>query len=202
MTPTNRIAKIYVKGRLDEQPSDFAYWQTQSYEIRLATLEQIRQEYHAWKDGAEMQQIELNQDFKDFIQALNENNVRYLVIGAYALAFHGHPRYTKDIDIWLWMDDKNATNALKAIAQFGFASLGLSADDFLEPDTFIQLGFPPNRIDLIIGLKGMNFERCYTSKIEVEFEDVTVNFIDLENLKKTKRIAGRLQDLADLEKLE
>ncbi len=87
----------------------------------------------------------LNQDFKEFIQFLNANSVRYLVVGGYAVAVHGHPRYTKDIDIWIEMSSENADNLLKALEQFGFGSLGLNSQDFLTPDQIIQLGYPPNR---------------------------------------------------------
>ena len=112
----------------------------------------------------------LNQDFKEFIISLNDNQVRYLVIGGYAVSLHGYPRYTKDID--------------------------------QEPDQIIQLGYPPNRIDLITTPPGVDFEPCYASRMEVEIDDVKVNFIDLEHLKQNKRAAGRLQDLADLENLQ
>lgn len=144
----------------------------------------------------------LNQDFKEFIESLNDNNVKYLIIGGYAVAFHGHPRYTKDLDVWLWINQENATNMVKALDQFGFASLGLQEQDFIEPLTVIQLGYPPNRIDILIGLKEMDFESCYKSRIEVQMDETTLNFIDLENLKKSKRLAARPQDLADLENLE
>ena len=144
----------------------------------------------------------LNQDFKGFIQSLNANHVRYLVVGGYAVAFHGHPRYTKDIDIWIQISDENATNLVKAIEQFGFGSLGLKKDDFLVPDQVVQLGYAPNRIDLIARADGVDFDEYYPKHIEVEIEDVRVNFIDLESLKKNKKASGRLQDLADLEKLE
>ena len=190
------------KGKLHEQKSDFAFWQAQSFERRLGTLEQIRQEYHAWKYGTDIKPMILSEDFRDFIQTLNDNGVQYLVIGGYAVAFHGHPRFTKDLDIWIWMEKDNATRMIQALDQFGFASLGLKEHDFLKPDTFIQLGYPPNRIDLVIGLQGMDFESCYQARIEVEIRELKVNFIDLENLKQTKRLAGRHQDLADLENLE
>jgi len=143
----------------------------------------------------------LNQDFKEFIQSLNENEVRYLVIGGYAVAFHGHPRYTKDIDVWIEMNPDNAARLVKALDQFGFASLGLQAEDFLRPDQIVQLGYPPNRIDLLTTLLGVDFESCYSSRVQVEIDDVAVNFIDLENLKKNKKATGRHQDLADLEHL-
>ena len=81
----------------------------------------------------------LNQDFKEFIQSLNENNVRYLIIGGYAVAYHGHPRYTKDLDVWIEFDRENAVNLLNALSQFGFGSLGLTTEDFLTPDQKISI---------------------------------------------------------------
>ncbi|PSF33927.1 hypothetical protein C7H19_19605 [Aphanothece hegewaldii CCALA 016] len=144
----------------------------------------------------------LNQDFKEFIQLLNSNQVRYLVIGGYAVSLHGYPRYTKDIDIWIEMSLENATNLLEALRQFGFGSLDLQVQDFLTPDTVIQLGYPPSRIDLITTPDGVNFAVCYQSKIEVMIDDIVINFIDLENLRKNKKASGRLQDLADLENLQ
>ncbi len=144
----------------------------------------------------------LNQDFKEFIQLLNDNQVKYLVIGGYAVAVHGHPRYTKDIDIWIEISEENAQNLVTALTQFGFESLGLKSDDFQTPNQIIQLGYPPNRIDLITNPDGIDFQTCYDSKIEVILNDVPVKFINLDNLKKNKLASGRLQDLADLEKLQ
>ena len=144
----------------------------------------------------------LTQDFREFFQSLNDHNVRYLVVGGYAVAFHGHPRYTKDIDVWIGTDKTNAEKLIDALRAFGFGSLGLEAEDFLDPDEIIQLGYPPNRIDLLTALKGVDFDTCYASRIVVEIQDTSVNFIDLENLNKNKRATGRLQDLADLEQLE
>lgn len=144
----------------------------------------------------------LNQDFREFIQSLNDNRVRYLVIGGYAVALHGYPRYTKDMDVWLEMSAENAARVVKALEQFGFGSLGLQESDFLEPEQVIQLGYAPVRIDLITSAPGVEFGRCYASRVEVEIEGVVVSFIDLENLKKNKRASGRLQDLADVENLE
>lgn len=143
----------------------------------------------------------LNPDFKEFFQLLNKNNVRYLVIGGFAVAFHGYPRYTKDIDIWLWINPENAKNVVRTLEDFGFKSLGLSIDDFLESETIIQIGHPPNRIDLIMTASGVDFEECYQSKIEEEIDGVNIPFIDLENLKKNKLATGRTQDMADIENL-
>lgn len=143
----------------------------------------------------------LNQDFKEFIQLLNDNQVNYLVIGGYAVAIHGHPRYTKDIDIWIEISEENSQKTITALTEFGFGSLGLTAQDFQEPHQIIQLGYPPNRIDLITSPDGIDFQTCYESKIEVMLDDIAVKFIDLDNLKRNKLASGRLQDLADLENL-
>ena len=144
----------------------------------------------------------LSQDFKEFVQSLNDNHVRYLVIGGYAVAVHGYPRYTGDIDIWLEISPDNAANMVKSLEQFGFGSLGLSAADFLVPDQVVQLGYPPNRIDLITTPPGVDFESCYASRVTLNIEAVTVDFIDLDNLRKSKQASGRPQDLADVENLK
>ncbi len=144
----------------------------------------------------------LNPDFREFVQSLNDNGVRYLVVGGYAVALHGYPRYTKDFDVWIEMSPDNADRMVAALEQFGFASLGLRAEDFLVPDQIIQLGYPPNRIDILTTLPGVEFAECYPHRVVVDVDGVPVNFIDLENLKRTKRASGRFQDLADLENLE
>ena len=144
----------------------------------------------------------LSKDFKEFLELLNENKVKYLVVGGYAVAFHGHPRYTRDIDVWIELSPDNANNILNALKEFGFGSLGLKPDDFLESDQIIQLGYPPNRIDILTSLKDLKFEDCYKTKVEVEIQGLHIDFIDIENLKKNKRATGRPQDLADAENLE
>ena len=144
----------------------------------------------------------INKDFKEFIKLLNANEVKYLVVGGYAVAFHGYPRYTKDLDFWLWLDQKNAENTVKALNDFGFVSLSLTADDFLNPDNIIQLGHPPNRIDLITQVSGIAFDSCYANRQEVDFEGVKVNFIAFDDLITNKKASARLQDKVDAEKLE
>ncbi|MFP4169064.1 MAG: hypothetical protein ACLFSY_09540 [Desulfonatronovibrionaceae bacterium] len=146
--------------------------------------------------------IMLNRDFKEFIESLNKHNVRYLLVGGYAVAFHGYPRYTKDLDIWIELSPDNADNAVKALEEFGFESVGLKKEDFLEKNQVIQLGYPPNRIDLLTTLKEITFRDCYKKRVEIRIQGVKVNFIDLENLKRNKRATGRTQDLADAENLE
>lgn len=144
----------------------------------------------------------LDQDFKEFIESLNDNNVRYLVVRGYAVAFHGHPRYTKDIDIWVELEPVNAQKIISALKQFGFESLDLKAEDFLVADQIIQLGYPPNRIDLITTLVAVDFEECFAVREEAMIDGTAVNFIDIENLKKNKTASGRPQDIADVANLE
>jgi len=143
----------------------------------------------------------LNKDFKEFIELLNAHEVKYLVVGGYAVAYHGYPRYTKDLDFWIWMDHTNAQQVLSALKAFGFASLGLTIEDFLVADNVIQLGYPPNRIDLLTYLEGVPFETAYNRKERVDLEGTIVDFINVEDLITVKQQAGRLQDLADVEEL-
>ncbi len=144
----------------------------------------------------------INKDFKEFIELLNKNKVKYLVVGGYALAFHGYPRYTKDIDFWVWIDRENARNIISSLTEFGFSSLDLNEDDFLTPGYVVQLGQPPARIDLLTSVTGVEFEECYESRARIEIEGSFIDFIDLNSFKKNKKAVGRHQDLADLENLE
>ena len=143
----------------------------------------------------------LNEDFKEFIASLNANEVRYLVVGGYAVAFHGHPRYTKDLDFWIWPDPVNAEKMVGALQDFGFSGLDITASDFLDTDNVVQLGQPPNRIDLITSVSGLDFETAFENRKESMFEGLPINFISLEDLVKNKTSTGRLQDLADVKQL-
>ncbi len=143
----------------------------------------------------------LNQEFKEFIELLNRNDVRYLVVDAYAVGFHGNPRYTKHIDIWIESTPDNARKLLTSIDAFGLGSLGLKIEDFLESGMVIQLGYAPVRIDLLTSLSGVTFSECYSKRVTEKVNDVDVTFIDRESLIQNKRMSGRLQDLADVEKL-
>jgi hypothetical protein len=143
----------------------------------------------------------LSHDFKEFIKSLNDKGVRHLVVGGYAVALHGHPRYTKDLDIWVERSPDNAAKMIQALELFGFGGLGLKEHDFLQDDQVVQLGHPPNRIDILLSLSGVDFSECFAHRVETVVEGVTVNFIALEDLKQNKKASGRLQDLADIESL-
>lgn len=144
----------------------------------------------------------LSKDFKEFIELLNKKKVNYLVVGGYAVALHGHPRYTKDLDIWIERSPENAHRVLAALDEFGFGALDLKTEDFLKEDHIIQLGYPPNRIDILTTLSDMSFKECQHAGVEVDIEGLSICFIDLENLKKNKLATGRPQDLADVENLK
>jgi len=144
----------------------------------------------------------LNPDFSEFVGLLNRHEVRYLVVGGYAVAFYGHPRYTKDLDLWIEPEPVNAARLLEALEEFGFGSVGLQEQDFIVPGRVVQLGRPPARIDLITRLKGIEFDTTYETRVLADIEGVEVPFIDLENLKRNKRALDRNQDRADLDALE
>ena len=146
--------------------------------------------------------MELDKDFREFIELLNEHKVQYLVIGGYAVNFHGYPRYTKDIDFWLWMTKPNIKKLIEAIKEFGFGELNLEIEDFMTTDNIIQLGYEPYRIDLLVDVEGIDFEECYERRIKAELDGTEVKFLSLQDLIRAKRAAGRLQDLADAEQLE
>jgi len=145
--------------------------------------------------------MELNQDFKEFIQLLNEKQVEYLVVGGYAVAFHGYPRYTGDIDIWVAISKENAEKVMQVLKDFGFGSLGISEEDFLKQDLVIQLGYEPIRIDILTSLTALSFAECYDFAVLANLDDLLVKFINLENLKKNKLATGRQKDLGDVENL-
>jgi len=146
--------------------------------------------------------MEIDKDFKEFIELLNVNEVKYLIIGGYAVNFHGYPRYTKDIDFWLWMTEPNIKKLILAIKEFGLGSLNLRMEDFMTPENIIQLGFEPYRIDLLMDVEGIDFEACYARRSEAKLDGTAVNFLSLPDLITAKKNAGRLQDLADAEQLE
>ena len=146
--------------------------------------------------------MQLNPDFNAFIDICARRGVRFLIVGGYALAAHGHPRMTKDLDILVGADPGNAECLLASLDEFGFGSLDLTAADFAEPGAVIQLGYPPVRIDLLTSVDGVEFEQAYADRVEIEIDGRPVPVIDRPSLIANKRATGRLQDLADVERLE
>ena len=145
--------------------------------------------------------MELSQDFKEFIKLLNAHKAEYLVVGGYAVAIHGFPRTTGDIDFWVNPVAENAQHIVNVLADFGFGSLDINIDDFLKKDNVVQLGYPPNRIDIITGVSGLTFNECYISRKEIDFEGEKINFISLHHLKINKKESGRDKDNLDLKNL-
>lgn len=193
---SGRIDKTAVRiTKIDRLEGDHAFWTTQPVRRRIDTVEEIRREYHRWRDEPPPT------DFRDFITLLNGHQVRFLIVGGYAVAYHGHPRYTKDLDIWVERTPENASRLLAALEAFGFGGVGLTNEDFLEPGQVIELGHPPNRIDLFTDLKGADFPDAYNDHVTDNFDGVTLHVIGLNHLKQSKKAVGRLQDLADLENL-
>lgn len=146
--------------------------------------------------------MQLNRDFKEFLECLAARDVRCLVVGGYAVAAHGHPRYTGDLDLWVGTAAENAASLLMALDDFGFGSLGLVAGDFTEPGRVVQLGYPPVRIDLLTSIDGVEFEACFERRLEIAIQGLAVPFIALDDLRRNKVSSGRPQDLADLAALE
>ena len=143
----------------------------------------------------------LPEDWRAFIESLNSNGVEYVVVGAVALAHHGFPRYTGDLDVLVGNSRENAQRLESALAEFGFASLGLKAADFVDSYRVVQLGVPPGRIDLLTSITGVTFDQAWASRVEAVLGKTRVNFIGRETLILNKRKTGRAKDKADLEAL-
>jgi len=140
-------------------------------------------------------------DWREFIELLNSHSVDYLIVGAWARAFYGVPRSTGDIDFFVRASLENGERLVRALDQFGFASLGITPEDFLPPGRVIQLGIDPYRIDIITGISGVRFEEAWSERMHGEIDGVPAEFLSLRLFKKNKRAAGRAKDLADLDAL-
>jgi hypothetical protein len=139
----------------------------------------------------------VNSDFSDLLRLFNNNGVKYLVIGGYAVIQHTEPRFTKDLDLWISTDTANAKAVYKSLKEFGAPLTGLTEADFSEEGYFYQMGVPPVRIDILMGIPGLQFSEAWERRIEVDFEDLPVTFISREDLITSKRASGRPQDLID-----
>lgn len=143
----------------------------------------------------------LNPDFKEFLALLLEEGVEFVLVGGFAVAYHGYPRFTGDMDILVARDETNAAKVLNVLERFGFGTLQISIPDLTTPANVIQLGFPPVRIDLITSVDGVENEEIFPARITDDFFGLRIPIISLDHLKRNKRATGRSQDLLDLENL-
>lgn len=145
----------------------------------------------------------MNEDFRDLLRALLEAGARFLVVGAHAMAVHGVPRATGDLDVWIAVDPDNADRVMQALVRFGapVSTLGVSRADFLRQDQVVQIGLPPRRIDVITSISGVGFDDAWAGRVTQDVAGVAVPFLGRDALLRNKRAAGRAKDLADLEAL-
>jgi len=143
----------------------------------------------------------LQSDLREFIALLNSHSVEYLIVGGHAVAFHGHPRFTGDIDFFVRATAANVEQLLAVLHAFGFGELGISVEDLLEPGRVVQLGHPPNRIDIMNSVSGVRFAEAWERRVRTIMDDQPVALIGWEDLLKNKRASGRQKDAADVEKL-
>ena len=148
-----------------------------------------------------MATVNLPPDFREFLKLLNVHQVEYLLIGGYAVAYHGYPRATADMDIWVAIHPQNAEKVVAALKEFGFDLPGLSPALFLKEGQIIRMGVPPVRIEIATTISGVDFAECYAARVVDLLDEVEVNVISLAHLKTNKRAAGRYKDLNDLENL-
>ena len=143
--------------------------------------------------------INFPKDFREFVELLEKHKIEYLIVGGYAVGFHGYPRFTGDLDIWIRISETNSTNMLLVVKEFGFGSLGLTIKDFSTNGNIVQLGYPPLRIDLLTEIDGITFDEAYPNKQEVLQDGFKYNFISYDDLLKNKKASGRHKDLDDLD---
>lgn len=145
--------------------------------------------------------MELHQDYKELLQLFNENQVEYVIVGGYALAFHGAPRTTKDIDILIYSSADNIKRIIQALEQFGFSALEIEHEDLARPYAIIQLGYAPVRVDIVNEIDGVKTEDAINTAVLGKFGDIAVPFLCRDVLIENKRATGRPRDLADLQDL-
>ena len=145
--------------------------------------------------------LRLPPDFKEFLKLLKEHDVRYLLIGGYAVGYHGYPRATEDLDIWVAIHPDNARKLVSVLKVFGFDDPALKPELFMQKPKIIRMGFPPMRLEITTSISGVEFDECYQARIVDNLDGIEVSLIDLEHLKQNKKASGRTKDAADLENL-
>ena len=146
--------------------------------------------------------MEFQKDFKEFLKLLNEFKVEFVIVGSYALAYHGSPRYTGDIDIFVSSDIINAEKIINVIEKFGFGELGLKVDDFSNNRNIIQLGVAPVRIDILTSITGLTWNEAFKGAVKGSYDDESVLYLGREEFIKNKKAVGRNKDLADIDSIE
>jgi len=148
-----------------------------------------------------MEKMYLPEDFKEFLKLLNEHDVQYLVVGGYAVGYHGYPRATGDLDVWIAIEPLNAEKMVKVMQKFGFDVPELSIELFLKQNNIVRMGYYPIRIEILTNISGVSFKECFDNKIVDDINGLKVNFINVTHLKINKKASGRHKDLNDLENL-
>ncbi len=144
----------------------------------------------------------VNPDFRDLFSAFNTAGVKYLLVGGYAVAFHAEPRFTKDLDLWIEASSVNAERAFAALRAFGAPVSSITSRDLATPESVLQIGMPPNRIDVATSIDGVDFETAWANRVETDYGDQRIHVIGKKELIANKRACGRPQDLSDVERLE
>lgn len=144
----------------------------------------------------------LSRDVREFVELLNSHKVDYVIVGGHAVAFHGYPRYTGDIDFFIRPTEANAEGVLAVLDAFGFGDVGIELEDLSTPGRIVQLGLPPNRIDLVTGISGVDFDEVWANRVAATLDGIPVSLIGKEELLLNKRASGRAKDLADVEAID
>ena len=145
--------------------------------------------------------MKLHEDLREFIELLNSHGVDYVIVGGHAVAFHGYPRFTGDTDFFIRPTAENAEHLLRVLAAFGFGEIGLDVRTFTLPDKVVQLGRPPNRIDLLTAISGVTFDEAWDSRVAAALDGIPVCFLGRDALLRNKQASGRTKDKDDLERL-
>ncbi len=144
--------------------------------------------------------MEESQDLKEFIKLLIEKKVEYLIVGGFAVTFHSREKFTEDLDVWIKRTKSNAKRIFKVLSEFGFGNIELSEDDFQKPGFVLQLGYPPNRIDVMTDVEGLTFDEAYKkSKLGVIYKELEVRYLSYDDLISNKQKVARHKDLFDIE---
>jgi len=180
----------------EEAEADREYWRQFSADERLALVDDLRRDWTRMSNDPPP-----SRDFAEFLACLRRHEVRALVVGAHALAVHAKPRFTKDLDVFIDASLENATRLVAALDDFGFGTLGITAEEMSRPGEVVQLGFPPNRIDVMTRIDGVTFEEAWPHRVEATYAGEPAFFIGREDLIRNKEACARPQDLADADLL-